>query len=125
MTRISGNMVRVSFGTGRVIEKKGLSGSGSNLQTLAYQASPLLTELLRLHDNDVSLIVMKRTVLYYHGTELHQELCHWSFRISISSSRHCICFICFLCIVYEIETMASSSKSEVWKYFVREGTETK
>ena len=43
MTRISGNMVRVSFGTGRVIEKKGLSGSGSNLQTLAYQASPLLS----------------------------------------------------------------------------------
>ena len=76
----------------------------------------------------MSFIVVKHTALYYYSTELHHKLGHWSFRISISSSRivlHCICFICFLCIVYEIETMASSSKSEVWKYFVREGTENK
>ena len=36
-----------------------------------------------------------------------------------------VCFICYLCIVYKIETAASSSKSEVWKYFVTEGTENK
>ena len=73
----------------------------------------------------MSFIVIKRAVLYYHSTELHHELDHWSFRISISTSQHCICSISFLCIVHEIETMASSSKSEEWKYFVREGTENK
>ena len=59
--RISGNVFRVSFGTGRVIRKKSHPGSGSNLQTSAYWATALLTELLKHHDNGVSFIVMNWT----------------------------------------------------------------
>ena len=110
--RYFGNMVWVSFGTGRVMRKRVTTGQVRTCKHLL--TTPLLTELLKLHDNGASFIVMNCTTSSVIG--------HF---VLVAHRIVYVCFICYLCIVYKIETTASSSKSEVWKYFVIEGTENK
>ena len=52
MTRISGIMTESASGNKKWVTL----GLGSNLQTAAPYMSPLLTELLKFHDNGVSLL---------------------------------------------------------------------